>query len=110
MNIDVTVFHRGYHGDLNETLFVGTPSEKAEKLVRNTHECLQKAIDESVKPGIKVSLSVQGFFEGYSMRIGGCAMTMCPIRESTKGYQLNLEGIDEIPESESVNHQNVGAN
>ena len=54
MNIDVTVFHRGYHGDLNETLFVGTPSEKAEKLVRNTHECLQKAIDESVKPGIKV--------------------------------------------------------
>ena len=55
VNIDVTVFHRGYHGDLNETLFVGTPSEKAEKLVRNTHECLQKAIDESVKPGIKVT-------------------------------------------------------
>ena len=28
-NIDVTVYHREYHGDLNETLFVGTPSEKA---------------------------------------------------------------------------------
>ena len=54
MNIDVTVFHRGYHGDLNETLFVGSPSEGAQKLVRNTWECLQKAMDESVKPGVKV--------------------------------------------------------
>ena len=54
VNIDVTVFHRGYHGDLNETLFVGTPSEKVRSLVKNTYECLQKAIDESVKPGIKV--------------------------------------------------------
>ena len=29
VNIDVTIYHRSYHGDLNETLFVGTPSEKA---------------------------------------------------------------------------------
>ena len=55
MNIDVTVYHRGYHGDLNETLFVGTPSEGVRKLVTNTWECLQKSIDESVRPGIKVS-------------------------------------------------------
>ena len=54
MNIDVTVYHRGYHGDLNETLFVGTPSEGTRKLVRNTWECLDKAITESAKPGIKV--------------------------------------------------------
>ena len=53
VNIDVTVFHRGYHGDLNETLFVGTPSENAKALVTNTWECLDKAIKESVKPGIK---------------------------------------------------------
>ncbi len=51
-NIDVTVYHRGYHGDLNETCFVGNPSEKARKLVNNTWECLQKAIAE-VKPGVK---------------------------------------------------------
>ena len=52
VNVDVTVFHRGYHGDLNETFFVGTPKEPAIKLVKNTWECLQKAIGE-VKPGVK---------------------------------------------------------
>lgn len=52
VNLDVTVYHRGYHGDLNETFFVGTPKENVKKLVINTWECLQKAIAE-VKPGIK---------------------------------------------------------
>ena len=48
----MTVYHRGYHGDLNETFFVGTPKDYAKKLVVNTWECLQKAI-ENVKPGVK---------------------------------------------------------
>ena len=52
VNVDVTVYYRGYHGDLNETFFVGTPKEHAKKLVKNTWECLQKAINE-VKPGVK---------------------------------------------------------
>merc|ERR1712098_826360 len=52
-NVDVTVYHRGYHGDLNETLFVGEVSEKARNLVVNTWECLEKAISECVKPGTK---------------------------------------------------------
>ena len=47
-----TVF-RGFHGDLNETLFVGEVSEKAKNLVINTWECLEKAITECVKPGTK---------------------------------------------------------
>ena len=42
VNIDVTVYHREYHGDLNETLFVGNPKESARKLVKNTWECLEK--------------------------------------------------------------------
>jgi len=52
-NVDVTVYHRGYHGDLNETLFVGEVSERARDLVVNTWECLEKAITECVKPGTK---------------------------------------------------------
>ena len=48
----MTVYKRGYHGDLNETFFVGTPKETAKKLVINTWECLKKAVD-SVKPGVK---------------------------------------------------------
>ncbi|XP_014291140.1 methionine aminopeptidase 1 isoform X1 [Halyomorpha halys] len=51
-NVDITVFHRGYHGDLNETFWVGEVSEVAKKLTRVTWECLQKAI-QIVKPGEK---------------------------------------------------------
>lgn len=49
-NVDVTVYHRGFHGDLNETFFVGNVSEQHKKLVKTTYECLAKAI-EIVKPG-----------------------------------------------------------
>ena len=41
----MSTFHRGFHGDLNETLFVGSVEEKAKTLVRVTHECLEKAIN-----------------------------------------------------------------
>nr|CAD7408678.1 unnamed protein product [Timema cristinae] len=50
--VDVTVYHRGYHGDLNETFLVGDVSPEAKKLVRVTSECLSKSID-IVKPGEK---------------------------------------------------------
>src|SRR6218665_3065792 len=42
--VDVTTYYRGFHGDLNETFFVGNVDEKAKTLVRVTHECLDKAI------------------------------------------------------------------
>ncbi|XP_021946602.1 methionine aminopeptidase 1 [Folsomia candida] len=52
-NVDVTVYHRGFHGDLNETLFVGERvGEEARKLVTTTYECLQKSIT-ACKPGTK---------------------------------------------------------
>ena len=52
-NVDVTVYHRGYHGDLNETFLLGEVSQEAKNLVTNTWECLEKAIEEAVKPGTK---------------------------------------------------------
>ena len=48
-----SIHFRGFHGDLNETLFVGEVSEKAKNLVINTWECLEKSILECVKPGVK---------------------------------------------------------
>ncbi|KAH9643318.1 hypothetical protein HF086_012988 [Spodoptera exigua] len=51
-NVDVTVYHREFHGDLNETFFVGNVPESSRKLVQVTYECLAKAI-EIVKPGEK---------------------------------------------------------
>lgn len=38
------MYHRGFHGDLNETFFVGDVAEKSKKLVKVSHECLMKAI------------------------------------------------------------------
>lgn len=52
-NVDVTVYHRGFHGDLNETFLVGTKvDEESRKLVRVSYECLQEAI-KIVRPGTK---------------------------------------------------------
>jgi len=51
-NVDVTVYHHGFHGDLNETFFVGNVSEKHKKLVQVTYDALCKAI-EIVRPGEK---------------------------------------------------------
>lgn len=43
--VDITVYHRGFHGDLNETFWVGEVSDTAKKLTKVTWECLQKAMD-----------------------------------------------------------------
>jgi methionine aminopeptidase len=43
--VDVTVYHRGFHGDLNETIFVGEVDQKSKDLTRVTYECITKAID-----------------------------------------------------------------
>ncbi|KAL8111428.1 hypothetical protein AgCh_019232 [Apium graveolens] len=52
VNVDVTVYFKGVHGDLNETFFVGNVDEASRQLVQCTYECLEKAI-ASVKPGVR---------------------------------------------------------
>ncbi|RZC54008.1 hypothetical protein C5167_012871 [Papaver somniferum] len=44
VNVDVSVYYKGCHGDLNETFFVGNVDEASQQLVRRTYECLEKAI------------------------------------------------------------------
>lgn len=50
INLDVTCFVNGVHGDTNATFFVGQVSDEDRRLVRVTEECLWLGI-ESVKPG-----------------------------------------------------------
>ena len=50
VNVDVTAFYKGFHGDLNETVPVGKCDEKSLKLMMTAYKCLQKGI-EQVKPG-----------------------------------------------------------
>lgn len=50
VNLDISVYKDGYHGDLNETFCVGKVSESSRALVEACHESLMKAI-ELCKPG-----------------------------------------------------------
>ena len=54
VNLDITVYHHGYHGDLNETYLVGTVDKKAKHLVKSTYNAMMKGI-EICKPGVKFS-------------------------------------------------------
>jgi methionyl aminopeptidase len=54
VNIDVTVFLDGMHGDTNATFFVGEVDEESQRLVRVTRECMMKGID-AVKIGRPIS-------------------------------------------------------
>lgn len=40
VNLDVTAYYDGFHGDLNETYFVGKVSESSKMLVKTTYESL----------------------------------------------------------------------
>ncbi|KAG9128276.1 Methionine aminopeptidase 1 [Ceratobasidium sp. 392] len=50
INLDVSLYYKGFHGDLNETYPVGKISEDSKKLIRTTRRCLDAAI-ALCKPG-----------------------------------------------------------
>jgi methionine aminopeptidase len=45
VNIDITAYYEGFHGDVNATYLVGNVDEKYKKLVQVTKEALDKAIE-----------------------------------------------------------------
>lgn len=54
LNIDVTLYHGGFHGDLNETYYVGSKAEAdsdSVRVVETARECLDESI-KIVKPGM----------------------------------------------------------
>ncbi|RKF65266.1 Methionine aminopeptidase 1 [Golovinomyces cichoracearum] len=54
LNIDVTLYHGGYHGDLNETYYIGDKAKAdpdSVRVVETSRECLNQAI-AIVKPGV----------------------------------------------------------
>ena len=50
VNLDVTLYLDGMHGDCSATFLIGQVDEKAKKLVQVTRECMMRGI-EAVKPG-----------------------------------------------------------
>jgi len=51
VNLDISVFKDGYHGDLNESFFVGNVNDDSVRVVQCAYECLQAAIN-IVRPGV----------------------------------------------------------
>lgn len=54
VNLDVTLFREGVHGDTNATFAVGTVDERSRRLIEVTRECLERGI-EAVQPGRPIS-------------------------------------------------------
>ncbi|MCU1676740.1 MAG: Methionine aminopeptidase [Frankiales bacterium] len=53
VNLDVTVFTGGVHGDTNATFLCGNVDAQSRRLVRVTRECLDRGI-EAVRPGVQL--------------------------------------------------------
>lgn len=68
INIDVTVYYDGYHGDCSETYLVGAVDKKGRDLVRVTYECLDRAIN-ICKPGVAVN-RIGGVIEAHATQHG----------------------------------------
>jgi len=53
VNLDVTIYLDGFHGDTNATFLVGEVDEQSRRLVDVTRECLEEGI-AAVRPGAQV--------------------------------------------------------
>ena len=68
VNIDITAFVDGVHGDTDATFLVGHVSEEDRLLVERTREALRRAIN-AVRPGRPLSV-VGRVIESYARRFG----------------------------------------
>lgn len=50
VNLDISIYHQGFHSDLNETFFIGQCDEDAQRLVRCAYNALHAAAKE-IRPG-----------------------------------------------------------
>ena len=84
VNIDVTAYIFGYHGDLNETVLVGKPEdvdEKSKHLLKVALECLWRGID-SVKPGTRYR-DIGDVVTGHAVR------NNCSVVKTYCGHGIN---------------------
>jgi methionyl aminopeptidase len=68
VNIDITAYLDGVHGDTNATYLAGDVDEETRLLVERTRECLDRAI-KAVKPGRRVNV-IGRVIEAYAKRFG----------------------------------------
>jgi len=50
VNLDISIYHEGFHSDLNETFFIGECAEESHRLIRTAYDAL-RAASEMIRPG-----------------------------------------------------------
>lgn len=68
VNIDITAYVDGVHGDTNKTYLVGDVDEESRLLVERTREATHRAI-RAVKPGRRINV-IGAVIEAYAKRFG----------------------------------------
>ncbi|SNS46661.1 methionyl aminopeptidase [Micrococcales bacterium KH10] len=68
VNIDITAYKNGVHGDTNATFPVGTVSNEAALLIERTHEAMMRGIKAAL-PGREVNI-IGRVIEKYAARFG----------------------------------------
>jgi methionyl aminopeptidase len=68
VNLDITVFLEGMHGDCSATFLVGQVDEAGRRLVRVARECLERGI-AAVRPGLPIGV-IGGAIEPHAARFG----------------------------------------
>lgn len=66
VNLDITTYLNGFHGDTSKTFHVGSPRKKTSRLVETCKESLQSAI-KLVRPGARlgdIGATIQNIAEG----------------------------------------------
>jgi methionyl aminopeptidase len=68
VNVDITAYIEGVHGDTDATFLVGDVDEESRLLVERTHEAMMRGI-RAVKPGRAINV-VGRVIESYARRFG----------------------------------------
>ena len=68
VNIDITAYVGGVHGDTNKTYLAGDVDEESRLLVERTHEATMRAI-KAVRPGRQINV-IGRVIEAYAARFG----------------------------------------
>jgi methionyl aminopeptidase len=68
VNIDITAYKNGFHGDSNQTFIVGQAAEDVTLLVERTQEAMNRGI-KAVAPGRQVNV-IGRAIESYAKRFG----------------------------------------
>lgn len=68
VNLDITAYLDGVHGDHNVTFFVGDVDEESRLLVERTHEAMMRGI-RAVKPGRPINV-IGRAIQSYAKRFG----------------------------------------